>query len=124
VLVAQYYPGLSLAGTGLGSGDPSMVVLSPIGQFQDTFSISTSSGAYSNFLSFVLPSGTTVMVDGVPLSSAVIGASGFDYANTGLTAGTHTISCAGTCAGSLLGISSGDTGDSYWHPLGAGFNPL
>jgi cysteine-rich repeat protein len=121
VLVAQYYPGENYAGAGQGTGDPSMKVLTPVGRYRNAYTFGTSSG-YTNFLSIVLPSGSTVLLDGAAVNGATaVGASGFDRVNVSLASGTHNVSCAGTCAVDILGLGPFE---SYWHPVGAGFNDL
>jgi hypothetical protein len=76
VLVAQYMSGQAAGGN---TGDPAMALAVPVEQFRTEYLFHAPTNYESNYVDVTAPMGATVMLDGVPLAFAPIGATGFGF---------------------------------------------
>jgi hypothetical protein len=119
VMVMQYSKG---GGADNVEADPFMMMIPPIQQFEQNYTLSTPAAApvaFNNFINVVVetPDIGSCTIDGGPFTAAFspIGASGFSGAQESVAAGSHVLSCP-----SPFGVYSYGFGpfDSYGYPAG------
>jgi hypothetical protein len=122
ILVAQYMAGQTAGG---GTGDPAMTLSVATAQYRNEYLFHAPTNYSANFVNVVAPTGTTVTLDGNPVSGwQTVGTTGFDVARVQLSNGgngNHTIT-----SGQPFGISVYGYGQytSYWYPGGLDLTPL
>jgi len=94
ILIAQYMQGLSSVPS--GAGDPSLSLAVPTAQYRKQYIFTASTTYDANFINVIAPSGTSVRLDGQPLSSeaTAVGASSFSVTRVRLPkdgSGVHRI---------------------------------
>jgi hypothetical protein len=119
VMVMQYSKGSAADNV---QSDPFMMVVPPIQQFRQNYTLSTPAAApvaFNNFINLVVetPDIGSCTIDGGPFTAAFspIGASGFSGAQESVSIGSHVLSCP-----SPFGVYSYGFGpfDSYGYPAG------
>jgi hypothetical protein len=119
VLVAQYMESQDAGG---GTGDPAMSLAVPVDQFRDNYLFHAPINYVTNYVDVVAPTGTTVTLDGAPITGwSPIGGSGFSLARvTPLGAGPQANGNHAITGSAPFSISVYGYGDytSYWYPGG------
>lgn len=109
-----------------GTGDPSMLDMPPVDQFQFSYIFLTPTTYAFDFINVVAPVGTTFTMDGAPIAPAcpVVGSvGGIDYCCFGraVADGVHTISASQRFGLSVTGF---DSFASYAYIGGVGLQPI
>jgi hypothetical protein len=118
VLVAQYMEGQTAGG---GQGDPAMALAVPVEQFRNSYLFHAPTTYTSNYVDVTAPTGTTVMLDGAPVTFTPIGATGFSLGRvTALGAGPNNDGSHSITGDMPFGITVYGYGQytSYWYPGG------
>lgn len=108
-------------------GDPAMIALPPVEQFQHTYIFLVPNGFESNYVTVILPAGTDVEIDGAPLEAGAVRPLGmlderaFEFAHVPLTSGSHALEATEPVGIVSVGYAS-DV--SYGYPGGAGLSSI
>jgi hypothetical protein len=90
-LVGQDYAGFRSAGEE-GQGDPSMSLAIPIEQYRTSYAFLAPTTYAQSYVNVTAPSGTNVMLDGVPVTGFTpVGSSGYAVARVPVRGGAHRI---------------------------------
>jgi hypothetical protein len=121
VLVAQYSNSDSYDGNGNWDADPSMMLIYPVEQYLNGYTVSTTNFLY-NFLNIVVDSADSgnIILDGTAIPAAdfsAIGATGYSGAAVSITAGTHNLTSTANFGLNVYGYTYLD---AYSYPGGAG----
>jgi len=125
VLVAQYSNCTSYDGD--ANGDPSMMLIFPVEQYLNSYTVSTpASNFLSNYINVIVDSADAgnVILDGtaIPASSfSVIGATGYSGAAVSVGVGTHNLSSVANFGINVYGFAQTD---AYSYPGGGAFANL
>ena len=125
ILVAQYSDGTSF--DGVINADPSMMLIFPMEQFMNNYTVSTpSTGMPVNYLNIVVDTADAgnILLDGAYLPAAgfaPIGASGYSGEAVYVGVGTHNISSLVNFGVNVYGFA---VTDAYSYPGGGGFTDL
>jgi hypothetical protein len=118
VLVAQFAKSLA-ADTGIGTGDPFMMLITPTAQFADHYTVISPDFGYSHYLNLVVRSGdeAACRLDGEALTvpGVAIGPSGYVGVREPVPAGTHNLTCPNPFGVSVYGWA---VFESYGYPGG------
>jgi hypothetical protein len=121
IVVAQYM----LAETIVGTGDPSMALPSPIEQWRTSYLFHAPTNYEANLVTVVAPAGTTVSLNGQPVTGfSPIGSSGLSSARVRLgttTGGDHEITGSAPFG---IGVYGYGRATSYWYPGGLDLEPI
>ncbi|MEC7520515.1 MAG: IgGFc-binding protein [Myxococcota bacterium] len=129
ILVGQYLVGQDYAGYGMagdmGEGDPAFSLAIPTEQYRTEYTFLAPSSYPTNFVSVTAPSGSTITLDGSPVSGFMpIGSTGYGTVQVPIGAGQHTISGDNAFGIVVYGFGSYT---SYMYPGGLdleAINPL
>ena len=91
ILLTQFMVGQNATGSTMG--DPSMILATPTEQYRASYAFSTPSSMAKDYVNIVRPSGTTVTLDGQPVSGpwVPVGGSGFEVARVLISDGAHRV---------------------------------
>ncbi|MEQ9076535.1 MAG: IgGFc-binding protein [Sandaracinaceae bacterium] len=129
ILVGQYQVGQDYAGFGaggeMGEGDPAFSLAIPTEQYRTEYTFLAPSSYPTNFVSVTAPSGSSITLDGAPVSGFTpIGGTGYGSVQVPVGAGSHTISGDNAFGIVVYGFGSYT---SYMYPGGLdleAINPL
>ena len=115
ILVTQFMVAAAL--TGSNTGDPAMVLSVPVEQFLDRYVVLVPNTWHTDWVVLVRPSGSTVEVDGVAVTTgwAPAGSSGYEVNRYAVSDGVHVLQGSEPFGVIVVGV---DSHDSYAYPGG------
>jgi len=105
-------------------GDPTLILIPPVGQFRDDYVFLTPDKYAENYISVVAPQGATVTLDGQPVSASsfsTIMASSWRVARIPVGHGVHSITASEPVGVTVYGY---DRDVSYGYPAGLNLTDL
>ncbi|HTJ42292.1 MAG TPA: IgGFc-binding protein [Kofleriaceae bacterium] len=103
ILIGHYLKSVEFQSGGqiIGSGDPSLAIAVPSEQFRGNYTILVPSQYMNNYVSIVVPTGSTASIDGSDVTSQLtaFGSNMFKGGRISVAAGAHAITCNGAGCG-------------------------
>ncbi|MDF1562178.1 MAG: IgGFc-binding protein [Deltaproteobacteria bacterium] len=123
VMVAQFFPGIEVTGGDpnrkQNTGDPTMILAIPVQQFKDSYSFITPTTFVEDYINVVRTAGTTVLLDGIPVSPpngwVPVGSTAYQVGRIPVLDGTHRLDASSTVGLTVYGF---DWSVSYGYPGG------
>ena len=109
-----------LADPALGRGDPSQSFVVAVEQFRDTYMFFTPADYDASFADVVAPEGTSLVLDGAPVSGVPtpIGTTGVVVYRLALTSGAHRLTSSHPVGVQVMGYSNAT---AYQYPAGSNY---